>query len=200
MRNLDPVGHAARGPAHVKAKRQQKQLAMQNSGSIEPSGRHPSPNPIHPSTEIVPLRIPSGSNLRFQLNPVPFLPIPHPTTMDVDVDEDSDSCDIDPDLNSSHDETPDRTNTPPSPNANLTPEVDPHPLSNTVEPQAVLSPSMTAALDMLRNIAPQMGAPTQFLNEIDLDKELFDPQAYRLVTGTMETAAFLERQLARVAS
>ena len=112
MRNSDPVGHAAREPAHVKAKRQQKQLAIQNSGSIEPSGRHPSPNPIYPSTEIVPLRIPSGSNLRFQLNPVP---IPHPTTMDADTDEDSDSCDIDPDLNSFHDEIRDRTNTPSKP-------------------------------------------------------------------------------------
>jgi hypothetical protein len=186
MRNLDPVGHAARGPAHVKAKRQQKQLAQTNC-TIEPSGSHPDVNPSHTSTQT-----------RYQLHPISLPPLPPHSHMNVD--EDSDSSGNDPHFNPG---IPDQLNVLPLRNVMPAPGTDAHQLHDTVPPEpsnTVTSPSITAALNILRDIAPQMSAVTRMLDTVDMNNEALDVQALGLVTGGMEAAALLERQLARVAS
>ena len=190
MRNLDPVGHAARGPAHVKAKRQQKQLAQANR-TIEPSGSHPDVNPSHTPTQT-----------RFQLHPISLPPVPPHSHMNVD--EDSDSSCNGPHFNP---EIPDQLNMLPPRNVIPAPETDAHQLHNTLPPgpsntvtSPSITPSITAALDILRDIAPQMSAVTRMLDTVDMNNEALDVQALGLVTGGMEAAALLERQLARVAS
>ena len=192
MRILDPAGHAARGPAHVKAKRQQKQLAAQASCTIQPSGSHPDVNPSHTPTRSVSSDLPSVSP-RYQLHPIPLPPVPH-SPMNVDDDSDSSSTDL-----HFNPEIPDQF-----PNVNSAPEADDaHLLHDTLPSgpsKTVISPSLTAALDILRDIAPQMSAVTRILDTLDMNKEVFDVQALGLVTGGMEAAALLERQLARVAS
>lgn len=186
MKNLDPAGHAARGPAHIKAKRQQTQLAIQdNNGSIA-----------------------SGSTPRFQPHPTttPLSPIiVHSSPMDVDEDEEDSNNSID-----LHFDTPHTDNIPDQPNEvvlsshNAEPGHEPDllrlPLDNTRPTGPFQSPSMIVALGILRNIAPQMGALTRMLDNLDVDEEVLDAQTLSLVTGGMEAAAFLERQLARVAS
>lgn len=196
MRNLDPVGHAARGPAHVKAKRQQKQLAVQANCTIQPSGSHPDVNPSHTPTQTVSSDLPSGSP-RYQLHPIPLPPVPHSR---MNVDEDSDSSGTDSHINP---EIPDQLKVLSSGNSNPAPEADAHLLHNTLPPgpsKTVASPSITPALDILRDIAPQMSAVTRMLDTVDMNKEVLDVQALGLLTGGMEAAALLERQLARVAS
>ncbi|KAF8801582.1 hypothetical protein BYT27DRAFT_7198153, partial [Phlegmacium glaucopus] len=166
MMKLDPAAHAARGPAHVKAKRQRKQLAAPDSltpGSIELSEVHPN---------------------------LSFIPI-------MDVGEDSDSSGIDSHINSSHAEILDRPNILPSNNSYPVPEADPHPAPR---PFHAVTPSITVALGILRDIAPQMGALTRILDSLNIDEEVLDAQAHSLVAGVMDAAALLERQLARVAS
>lgn len=195
MRNLDPVGHAARGPAHVKAKREQKQLAAQASCTIQPSGSHPDMNPSHTPSQTVSSDLPSGSP-RYQLHPIPLPPVPHSP---MNVDEDSDSSGTDPHFNP---EIPDQLNVLPPRNINSAPEADAL-LYDTLPPgqsKTDTSPSIIAALDILRDIAPQMSAVTQMLDTVDMKKEALDMQALGLVTRGMEAAALLERQLARVAS
>ena len=197
MRILDPVGHAARGPAHVKAKRQQKQLAAQAGCIIRPSGSHPDVNPSHTPSQSVSSDRPPGSP-RYRLHPVPLIPVPHSP---MNVDEDSESSDSDQHFIP---EIPDQLNVLPSPNVTPAPDApDAHLLHDTLPPgppKAVTSPSMTAALNILRDIAPQMSAVTRMLDTLDMNKEALDVQALGLVTGSMEAAALLERQLARVAS
>jgi len=196
MRNLDPVGHAARGPAHVKAKRQQKQLAAQANCTIQPSGSHPDINPSHTLSRTISSDLPSGSP-RYQLHPIPLLSVPHSP---MNVDEDSDSSGTDPHFNP---EIPDQLNVLPPRNVDTAPEADAHLLPDTLPPgpsKTVTSPSITTALDILRDIAPQMIAVTRMLDTVDMNKEALDVQALGLVTGGMEAAALLERQLARVAS
>ena len=195
MRNLDPVGHAARGPAHVKAKRQQKQLAVQTNCATQASGSLPDVNPNHTPTQTVP---PDLGSPRYQLHPIPLPPVPHSP---MNVDEDSDASGTDSNINS---EIPDQLNVV-SPRSNLNPalEVDAQLLHDTLPPgpsKTVTSPSITAALDILRNIAPQMSTVTRMLDAVDMNKEVLDVQALGLLTGGMEAAALLERQLARVAS
>ena len=190
MRNLDPVGHAARGPAHVKAKRQQKQLVAQTNCTIQPPESLPDVNPNHTPIQTVSsdLPLPSGSS-RYQLHPIPLPPVPHSP---MNADEDSDSGGTDPHFNP---EVPDQLN--------VLPPRDLNPVPDTLLPgpsRTVTSPSITAALDILRDIAPQMSAVTRILDTVDMDKESLDTQTLGLVTGGMEAAALLERQLARVAS
>jgi hypothetical protein len=179
MRNLDPVGHAARGPAHVKAKRQQRQLAQANC-TVQPSGSHPDDNPCHTPTQTISSDLlPSGSP-RYQLHPIPLPPVPPHSPMNVDEDSDAGGVLVYP-----------------------APEADAHLLHDTLPPglsKTVTLPSITAALDILRDIAPQMSAVTRMLDIVDMNKEVLDVQALGLVTGGMEAAALLERQLARVAS
>ena len=196
MRNLDPVGHAARGPAHVKAKRQQKQLAAQTNYTIQPPESHPDVNPSLTPTQTASSDLPSGSP-RFQLHSISLPPVPHSP---MNMDEDSDFSVTDPNFSS---EIPDNChlNVLPLRNVNPAPEADV--LHDTLLPgpsNTVILPSMTAALDILRNIAPQMRAVTRMLDTVDMDKETLDVQALGLVTVGMEAAALLERQLARVAS
>jgi hypothetical protein len=188
MRNLDPVGHAARGPAHVKAKRQQKQLVAQANHTIQHSGSLIDVNPSHTPTQTVSSDLPSSSS-RYQLLPIPLPPVPHSP---MNVDEHSDSSGTDP---YSNPEIPDQPNELPPPNVNPAPDTLPPGPS-----RAVTSPSITAALDILRDIAPRMSAVTRMLDTVDMNKEALDVQALGLVTGGMEAAALLERQLARVAS
>lgn len=193
MRNLDPVGHAARGPAHVKAKRQQKQLASQANCATQPSGSLPDVNPSHIPTQTVSSGLQSGSS-RYQLHLIPLPPVPHSP---MNVDEDSDSSSTDPHFNP---EIRDLLNLLPPRNVNPAPEAD---ARDTLAPEpsrTVISPSITAALDILRDIAPQMSAVTRMLDTVDMNNEALDVQALGLVTGGMEAAALLERQLARVAS
>lgn len=198
MMKLDPAGYAARGPAHVKAKRQQKQLAGQNgsaSGSIEPSERQSNSSPNCSSTQDVPLGVPSVSIPVFQAQPIPLSPV-HPSAA-MDVDEDSDSSSIDPHFNSSH--TQNQPNVLPFPNVKPAPEVDLRlPPINPGPSQRVTSGSMAVALGMLRDLTPQMGALTRILDILNAH-EVLDVQAHSLVAGGMEAAALLERQLARVA-
>lgn len=188
MRNLDPAGHAARGPAHVKAKRQQKQLVAQDNFTIQPSGSLPDVNPSHTPTQTVSSDLPSSSS-SYQFHPIPLSLVPHPP---MNVDEHSDSSGTDPYFNP---EIPDQLNVLPPCNVNPTPDTLPPAPSRIVS-----SPSITAALDILRDIAPQMSAVTRMLDTVDMNKEALDVQALGLVTGGMEAAALLERQLARVAS
>ena len=201
MRNLDPVGHAARGPAHVKAKRQQKQHTAQASSVSAPirsSGSDSNPNPIHTPTQTVPLHLPSGSLPRSQLHPVPLPPLPDSAAMEMNGDEDSSGTD--PHSNSSHTEIPDQPNVLPTP---ILIQTDPRLLHDTPFPRpskAVVSQSMVAALGILRDIAPQMSALTRILDGLDANNETLDVQMHSLVTEGMEAAALLERQLARVAS
>jgi len=118
----------------------------------------------------------------------------------MNVDEDSDSTGNDPHFNP---EIQDQLNVLPPRNVNPAPETDAHQLHNTLPPgpsNTVTSPSITAALDILRDIAPQMSAVTRMLDTVDMNNEALDEQALSLVTGGMEAAALLERQLARVAS
>ncbi|KAF8801594.1 hypothetical protein BYT27DRAFT_7174067 [Phlegmacium glaucopus] len=189
MMKLDPAAHAARGPAHVKAKRQRKHLAAPDSlisGSIEPSEVHTNLSFTPSSTQAVPLDLPSASIPIFQLRPTPLSPVLHSAVMDVD--EDSDSSGIDSHINSSHAEIPHQPNILPS---------NPHP---PPRPFHAVTPSITVALGILRDIAPQMGALTRILDSLNIDEEVLDAQAHSLVAGGMEAAALLERQLARVAS
>ena len=199
MRNLDPVGHAARGPAHVKAKRQQKQLAAQTNCTIQPSGSHPDVNPSHTPTQTVSSDLQSSSP-RYKLHPIPFIPLPPVTHSPMNVDEDSDSSGTDPHFDP---KIPDQLNVLPPRNINPAPEADAPLLHDTLPPgpsKTVTSPSIAAALNILRDIAPQMSAVTRMLDTVDMNKEALDVQALGLVTGGMEAAALLERQLARVAS
>jgi hypothetical protein len=192
MKNLDPAAHAARGPAHVKAKRQQKQLTAQASflsTPIQPLGGDPNLNPIHTPTQT----ISSGSTRSYQLHAIALSPVPHSAAMDVG--EDSDTR-IAPFFNSSQAETPDHPDVSLSPNATRALETDPH----LLPPIPVISPSMTVALDMLRNIAPRMSALAGILDGLDMNKEALDVATYGLVAGSREAAALLELQLARVAS
>lgn len=221
---MDPVGHAARGPAHVKAKRQQKQLAAQASSAIQSSESHPDIKPSLTLTQTV-----SSDPPRYRLHPIALPPFSHSP---MNVDEDSDSSDADPHFNP---RVPDQLTILPSPNVTPTPdpddhllrytpvtpppgpsrtltipsitapspEADPHLLRYTPPPgpsKTVTSPLITAALDILRDIAPQMSAVTRMLDNLDMNKEALDVQALGLVTEGMEAAALLERQLARVAS
>ena len=185
MRNLDPAGHAARGPAHVKAKRQEKQLVAQANYTIQPSGSLPGVNPSHTPTQTVSSDLPSSSS-RYQFHLIPLPLDPHPP---MNVDEHSDSSGTDPYFNP---EIPDQLDVLPPRNANSVPD--------TLHPGPSNSPSITAALDILREIAPQMSAVTRMLDTVDMNKETLDVHALGLVTGGMEAAALLERQLARVAS
>jgi len=192
---LDPVAHAARGPAHVKAKRQQKQLTAQASSvsaPIQQLDSDPNLNPIHTPTQIVPLDPSSGSTRSYQLRPISLSPVPHSAVMEVG--EDSDTG-IAPYLNSSRVETPDQPDVLRSPNAIPTLEAD----LLLPPPGPVISPSMTVALDILHNIAPQMSALAGILDGLVMNQTL-DVQAYGLVTSSREAAALLELQLARVAS
>jgi hypothetical protein len=182
---LDPVGHAARGPAHVKAKRQQKQLVAH---TFQPSESLPDVNPSHTATHIVSSDLPSGSS-RYHFNPIPLPPVPHSP---MNVDEDSDYSGTDPHFNPA---SPDHLNVLPPRNVSLAPDT---PLPGPS--RTVTSPSITAALDILRDIAPQMSAVTRIFDSLDMNKEALDVQALDLVTAGMEAAALLERQLARVAS
>ena len=187
MRNLDPVGHAARGPAHVKAKRQQKQLVAQTNCTIPPTGSLPDVNLSHTPSQTVSSDLPSGSS-RYHLHPnIPSSSVP---LSSMNVDEDSDSIDTDPHFNP---EIPDQLNVLPLRNVNTAPL----PLGPS---RTVTSSSITAALDILRDIAPQMSAVTRMLDTVDMNKEALNTQVLGLVTGGMEAAALLERQLARVAS
>jgi hypothetical protein len=184
MRTLDPVGHAARGPAHVKAKRQQKQLAAQVSTLIQPSESDPNLNLTHTPTHSVALHLPSGSILNHQPHPTSLPPVPHFSVMEVDEHSDPSQADI-----------PDQLDVLPSPSAT--------PASDTPPPrpsEVVISPPMAVALGILRDIVPQMSALTRILDGINMNKEALDLQAHGLVTGGMEAAALLELQLARVAS
>src|ERR1700678_1947898 len=109
MRNLDPVGHAARGPAHVKAKRQQKQLAAQASSVstlIQLSESDPNLNLTHTPTQSVALHLPYGSIPSHQPHPTSLPPVPHSAVMEVD--EDSDFRGINPHFNSSQADIPDQ--------------------------------------------------------------------------------------------
>lgn len=192
---MDPVAHAARGPAHVKAKRQQKQLTAQASSvsaPIQQLDSDPNLNLIITPAQIVPLDRSSGSTRSYQLRPISSSPVPHSAVMEVG--EDSDTG-IPPYLSYSQVETSDQPDVLRSPNA--TPALAADLLLPL--PGPVISPSMTVALDILRNIAPQMSALAGILDGLVMNQTL-DVQAYGLVTSSREAAALLELQLARVAS
>lgn len=186
MRNLDPVGHAARGPAHVKAKRQQKQLEVQANCTIQPSGSLSDVS--HSPTQAISSDLPSNTST-YQLHAIPLPPVPHSP---MNLDEDSNSNDTDLHFNP---EIPNQLSVLTPRNVNPAPDTLPPGPSRTVT-----SPSITAALAILRDIAPQMSAVTRMLDTIDMNGEVLDVEALGLVTGGMEAAALLERQLARVAS
>jgi hypothetical protein len=146
-----------------------------------------------------PLDLPSRSVPGLQLRPIPTTSsAPH--YADIDMDEDSDYSDVAPHANSFHTEIPEQPNVPHTIPA---PESYTHPLPDTLLPapsQAVTSPSMTTALAILRDIAPQMTVLTRILDSHNVDEEVWDAQDRSLVIGGMEAAACLERQLPRVAS
>lgn len=202
MIKLDPAGYAARGPAHVKAKRQQKQLAGQTnpiSSSTQPSEEHSNSNTnLNSSARSLPLDLPSGSVPGLQLRPIPTTSSAH--SADIDMDQDSDYSDVAPHSNSFHTEIPQQPNVPhtiPAPESYTRPFPDTLPLAPS---QAVTSPSMTTALAILRDIAPQMTVLTRILDSHNVDEQDLDAQDRSLVIGGMEAAALLERQLARLAS
>ena len=82
-----------------------------------------------------------------------------------------------------------------------------HSILGNNEEQLQIGPSLStdpcetsdAIITLLQNAMPGMGALTQFLDKLDTNLAL-DRQTFELLIRGMESAALLERQLARVLS
>ena len=183
MRKLDPDSYSKRGPRHMKAKRQRR-LELEAQGLSVPvySQRNSPPRPEVPS-QPPPVRF-----INQVLGAYPTAPSP-PEEMPGDADSQSDD---DPTQDQFQEESC------------LFPS---HSILSNNEEQLQTGPSLStnpsgtshAVITLLQNAMPGMGALTQFLDKLDTNLAL-DRQSFELLIRGMESAALLERQLARVLS
>ena len=216
MRKIDPVGYAARGSKHVKARREQRlaeagiplslssgltREPVLSSDLSEPLTINPTDMPIsidhHPQSPRAPSLINDIHSLDAVSSPNPVTPEPLPLHS---IDEDQDS---DPDTGG----YPGHSNqTIPS---EITQQAHPNPPSapalqaGSLGPSSVHPPSssLTAILNVLETATPNISGITQLLSQADASNgEFRDPKAYETIMRCLEAAALLERQLSRLAS
>jgi hypothetical protein len=183
MRKLDPDSYSKRGPRHMKAKRQRR-LELEAQGlSVPVSSRRD---------------LPSRTEVPSQPPPVRFItqvPGEHPTAPSPPEEMPGDA-----DSQSDNDPTQDQFQE----ESCFFPG---HSILRNNEEQLQVGPSLStnpsetsdAIITLLRNAMPGMGALTQFLDKLDTNLAL-DRQSFELLIRGMESAALLERQLARVLS
>jgi len=216
MRKIDPVGYAARGSKHVKARREQR-LAEAGIPPSLSSGltREPvlSPDLSEPPT-IIPADMPTiPIDRQSESPPAPLLNdihsldavssvTPEPLPLH-SIDEDQDSDPGTGGYPGHSDQT--------IPNE-ITRQAHPNPSSapwesalnaGSLVPSSVHPPSasLTAALNVLKTATPNISGITHLLSQVDATRgEFRDPEAYETIMRCLEAAALLERQLSRLAS
>ena len=216
MRKIDPVGYAARGSKHVKARREQRlaeagipsppppgltRESVLSSDLSEPLPVIPADIPIsidrHPESPRAPSLINDIHSLDAVSSPNPVTPEPLPLHL---IDEDQDS---DPDTGGypghSNQTIPNEITRQARPNPPSAPALQADSLvSSSVHPP---SASLTAVLNVLETATPNISGITQLLSQADASNgEFRDPKTYETIMRCLEAAALLERQLSRLAS
>lgn len=220
MRKIDPVGYAARGSKHVRARREQR-LAEAGIPPSLSSGLTREPvlsSALSEPLTIIPTDMPTISidrhaqsprapslihDTHFQdavpsANPVTPEPL-SPHSIDEDQDSDADT--------GGYPGQSDRT----IPNE-ITRQVHPNPSSapwesaseaGSLGPSSVhpSSSSLTVVLNALETATPNISGITQLLSQVNgSNGEFRDPKTYETIMRCLEAAALLERQLSRLAS
>jgi hypothetical protein len=217
MRKIDPVGYAARGSKHVKARREQRLAEVGIPSSLssgltrelvlssdlsEPQTMIPADMPTissdrHPESPRGPSLINDIHSLDAVSSANPVTPEPLPLHL---IDEDQDS---DPDTGGypghSDQTIPNQITRQAHANLSSAPALR----SGSLLPSSVHPPSasLTAVLNVLETAAPNIFGLTQQLSQVDgSNGEFRDPKAYETIMRCLEAAALLERQLSRLAS
>ncbi|KDR84444.1 hypothetical protein GALMADRAFT_713578 [Galerina marginata CBS 339.88] len=202
MKKLDPVGHAARGPAHVKEKRRKLQELRAASGSGGPSGD----NSTHGDSSPQALQYPPDSSANSATSSQPLTQYPSSFHS-----ADNGQDDIDADY-SDHEgvHVPDEQQ-PPYPSrlpSDQSPDCSPGFPSNPslilplADPSSasMSSSSISVALGVLKETTPKMQELTRIIASLQLYGDQLDVEDRQILLKGLESAAFLERQLSRVLS
>lgn len=220
MRKIDPVGYAARGSKHVKARREQRLAEAGVPSSLSP-GFAREPRVISHLSEqlsIIPANMPTISIDRYSespqapslINDIHFLdtvssanPVtPEPSPLH-SINEDQDSDPDTGDYPGHSDQTiPNEITRQAHPNSSSAPW-EPALRAGSLVPSSAHPPSasLTAVLNVLETATPNISGITQLLSQVDAsDAEFRDPKAYETIMRCLEAAALLERQLSRLAS